>query len=203
MFSSARLPEFPRPRERPPYHNKGANETRRRNRLQSAKNSSLCERYCWGGCRKVPELTEEFAKQKSQKHEIRQIFNSWRRERDSNRESGPPYPFEKIAEIQDVRYQRGLSPVVRTCACRHRLMRCSAVAPPQIQFQQGHCCAGGVGSSAGRLRSVPWLFPEEGPDAASHAPSARKCFGSFVAYRPGRSPAGLEWPRSEVCGGFH
>jgi hypothetical protein len=80
VFESARLPEFPRPRERPPYHNKGTNETRRRNRLQSAKNSSLCERYCWGGCRKVPELTEEFAKQKSQKHEIRQIFNSWRRE---------------------------------------------------------------------------------------------------------------------------
>src|SRR5207249_10801903 len=82
VFESARLPEFPRPRERPPYHNKGANETRRRNRLQSAKNSSLCERYCWGGCHKVPELTEEFAKQKSQKHEIRQIFNSWRREWD-------------------------------------------------------------------------------------------------------------------------
>ena len=30
--------------------------------------------------RKVPELTEEFSKQKSQKHEIRQILNSWRRE---------------------------------------------------------------------------------------------------------------------------
>jgi hypothetical protein len=94
VFESARLPEFPPPRERPPYHNKGANETRRRNRMQSAKNSSLCERYCWGGCRKVPELTEEFAKQKSQKHEIRQIFNSWRRMQSrSNRSPNPQIPL--------------------------------------------------------------------------------------------------------------
>jgi hypothetical protein len=44
--------------------------------------------------RKVPELAEEFAKQKSQKHEIGQILSSWRREQDSNDESASPYPFE-------------------------------------------------------------------------------------------------------------
>jgi hypothetical protein len=44
--------------------------------------------------RKVPELAEEFAKQKSQKHETGQILSSWRREQDSNDESASPYPFE-------------------------------------------------------------------------------------------------------------
>src|SRR5260221_525535 len=84
VFESARLPEFPRPRERPPYHNKGANETRRRNRLQSAKNSSLCERYCWGGCRKAPESAQEFAPVQGQRNEIYQILSSWRAREDSN-----------------------------------------------------------------------------------------------------------------------
>ena len=41
--------------------------------------------------RKVPELTEEFTTQKSQKREIRQIFDSWRREWDSNPRYGFPH----------------------------------------------------------------------------------------------------------------
>ena len=52
--------------------------------------------------RKVPELAEEFAKQKSQKHETRQILSSWRRERDSNHESGRPYLFETANKYRDL-----------------------------------------------------------------------------------------------------
>src|SRR5258708_20545933 len=52
--------------------------------------------------RKVPEVAEEFAKQKSQKHETRQTLDSWRRERDSNHESGRPYLFETASKFSDL-----------------------------------------------------------------------------------------------------
>ena len=66
--------------------------------------------------RKVPELTEEFPEHESQKPEIREIFNSWRRERDSNHESASPYPFEISIEFSQVgtRGIRGL----RKSGCR-------------------------------------------------------------------------------------
>jgi hypothetical protein len=63
---------------------KCANETRARRSPQmphkfvSARKLSLLD---W---RKVPELAEEFAKQKSQKHETGQILCSWRGWEDSN-----------------------------------------------------------------------------------------------------------------------
>jgi hypothetical protein len=53
----------------------GALRSRQMSReLVSARKLSLLD------SRKVPGLTEEFTAQKSQKREIRQIFNSWRRE---------------------------------------------------------------------------------------------------------------------------
>jgi len=49
--------------------------------------------------RKAPELIAEFAKQRSQKRETRQIFNSWRREPDSNHKYGGPYLYKKSVEL--------------------------------------------------------------------------------------------------------
>jgi hypothetical protein len=77
--------------ERLPYHQIA--QTRRarcdrgkcRAEFVSARKTSLLD------SRKVPELTEEFAKQKSQKHETGQILSSWRREWDSNPRYGFPY----------------------------------------------------------------------------------------------------------------
>src|SRR5690242_8157708 len=46
--------------------------------------------------RKIPELPEEFVKQKSQKRETRQIFNSWRRE-------CTPNPLDIIIGVPDQR----------------------------------------------------------------------------------------------------
>jgi hypothetical protein len=86
--------------------------------------------------RKVPGLAEEFAKQKSQKHETGQILSSWRRERDSNLESGSPYPFEKSNTFKMLGSREGC----RGCPARtyrHQGKRFRAAAP-QTQLQQGH-----------------------------------------------------------------
>jgi hypothetical protein len=61
--------------------------------------------------RKGPELTEEFEKQKSQKREVRQIFNSWRRERDSNHESSSPYLFETPNKFSHLGSRDILAPI--------------------------------------------------------------------------------------------
>jgi hypothetical protein len=47
--------------KRLPYQCKGATETRRRKRLRSARNSSLCKQCCCCAYRKAPECAQEFA----------------------------------------------------------------------------------------------------------------------------------------------
>jgi hypothetical protein len=79
---------------------KCANETRALRSRQMSRKFVSARKLSLLDSRKVPGLTEEFAKQKGQKLEIRQIFNSWRRERDSNHESGSPYPFEKSGSFR-------------------------------------------------------------------------------------------------------
>ena len=78
--------------------------------------------------RKVPELAEEFAQHKSQKHDIHQILSSWRRERDSNLESGPPYPFENSREF--IRLGTRGSPVATCVGCSALPPRSSVRLPP-------------------------------------------------------------------------
>src|SRR5215813_13959831 len=51
----------------------------------------LCVKTVIARVAQVPELAEAFAKQRSQKHETRQILSSWRREWDSNPRYGFPY----------------------------------------------------------------------------------------------------------------
>src|SRR5262245_48409082 len=60
----------------------------------------LCVKAIMLDWRKVPELAEEFAKQKSQKHETRQILTSWRRGRDSNPRYGYPYAAFRVRCFQ-------------------------------------------------------------------------------------------------------
>ena len=65
----------------------------------------------------------EFAKQKSQKHEKGQILSSWRRERDSNLESGSPYPFEKSRKFRTLGTRE---------ACRRRSMCPASIASSSL-----------------------------------------------------------------------
>jgi len=51
----------------------------------------------------VPELARQFARPRRQKLQQCQIFSSWRREPDSNHESGCPYPFKKSNEFRKLR----------------------------------------------------------------------------------------------------
>jgi hypothetical protein len=63
---------------------KCANETRALRPRQMSRKFVSARKPSLLDSRKVPGLTEEFAKQKGQKLEIRQLFNSWRGWKDSN-----------------------------------------------------------------------------------------------------------------------
>src|SRR2546421_720305 len=58
-------------------------------------------------CRKAREYAQEFAPRQWQKRHKYQRFNSWRRERDSNYESGSPYPFEKSSKFSTLGTREG------------------------------------------------------------------------------------------------
>src|SRR5215813_10041230 len=60
----------------------------------------LCVKTVIARLAQVPELAEAFAKQRSQKHETRQILSSWRRGRDSNPRYGYPYAAFRVRCFQ-------------------------------------------------------------------------------------------------------
>jgi hypothetical protein len=89
---------------------KCANETRALRSRQMSRKFVSARKLSLLDSRKVPGLTEEFAKQRGQKLEIRQIFNSWRREWDSNHESASPYLFEISIEFSELGTRGMMSP---------------------------------------------------------------------------------------------